>query len=110
MLNAGEKNEAITIVRDTIAQSTDDGSEVRTENTVATRWATIKPVTGREFFAAQATQSRVSYRVTIDYLADAAEQDRVVWAAMSLTLQVVAVLHNASEWTTVLMCEVRHVS
>ena len=108
MMTAGEKSESITIVRDTITRSTTDGSEIRTEATIAARWANVKPITGREFFAGQQTQSRVSHRIMIDLLATAEAQDRVLWGFPATTFHVVAVLHDYPGWTTTLMCEVRH--
>jgi len=35
--------------------------------TVGTYWAIVEPLTGRELFAQQTTQNRVSHRITIRY-------------------------------------------
>jgi len=46
--------------------------------TFATLWATIEPLTAREFLAAAATQSKVTARITIDYIAGVLPSMRVV--------------------------------
>ena len=44
---------------------------------LATVWAAIEPISGREFFAAQQVQSEVSHRITIRYYAGLTTKDRV---------------------------------
>lgn len=101
MLTAGEKTESLTHVRDTITRDT-DGSEIRTPATLGTYWASVRPVSGREFFAAQQTQSDVRWTVALDYTDSIRQEDRFTWGTR--TLQVIAVLPDKREYVTRVMC------
>ncbi len=101
MLTAGEKNELITIKRDTITRAA-DGSEIRTAATWKTRMASVLPLGGREFFEAQQTQSSVQYRVRLDLLSTIRQSDYIVWRTR--TLQIVAVMHDEPGFVTTLIC------
>ncbi len=101
MLIAGEKNELITIKRDTITRAA-DGSEIRTAATWKTRMASVLPLGGREFFDAQQTQSAVQYRIRMDLLSTVKQSDYIVWRTR--TLQIVAVMHDDQAFITTLMC------
>jgi SPP1 family predicted phage head-tail adaptor len=104
MLTPSQKSELLTHVRDTITRDT-DGSEIRTPATLRTIYAEVKPVTSREWFAAQQTQSSASYRVRIDYLEDVRAEDRFTWG--TVTLQVVGEpMLDRAGWTTTAMCSV----
>jgi SPP1 family predicted phage head-tail adaptor len=105
MLSAGEKTEYITIKRDAISRDS-DGSEIRTPAVLASRWAQIVPVSGREFWAAQQTQSTVQYRVRLDLMDGIKQSDYLTWGAR--TLQIVAAMHNRAAFETTLMCAERN--
>ena len=64
MKSAGERDKRVVIEQ---KQTTKNGigEEVVTWVTFDTRWASVKPIRGREFFAAQQTQSAVEYRVNL---------------------------------------------
>ncbi|HRC61626.1 MAG TPA: phage head closure protein [Dehalococcoidia bacterium] len=50
-----------------------------TWSALATVWAGIEPISGREYFAAQQVQSELTHRVTIRYLEGVTPKDRVAW-------------------------------
>lgn len=45
---------------------------------IASTWAAVEPLTGRELFAAQAAQSETTYRVTVRYMAGVDASCRVL--------------------------------
>lgn len=47
--------------------------------TLASVWASIRPMSGREFFAAQQVQSDVSHEIKIRYFPGLTPKDRVRW-------------------------------
>jgi SPP1 family predicted phage head-tail adaptor len=63
-LRAGRLRHRVTIER--AAESRDaHGGVALTWSRVATRWAGIEPVSGREFIASEATQANVSHRIML---------------------------------------------
>lgn len=55
------------------------GQAVNTWSDVATVWAQVQPLRGREFFAAGQMQSVVDVRIRINYRADVQPTWRVLW-------------------------------
>ena len=47
--------------------------------TIATVWGAVEPISGREFFAAQQTQSEITHRVTLRYMPGITADDRILW-------------------------------
>jgi SPP1 family predicted phage head-tail adaptor len=45
-----------------------DGSVIETWSIYATAWASIEPLSGREYIAAQSTQADVTHRIRLRYL------------------------------------------
>lgn len=76
MLDAGKLRHRLTIQR--LENIEDSSGEVQDSNgdliqewvNVATVWGAIEPLSGREFIAAQAEQSKVVARITIRYRND----------------------------------------
>lgn len=67
-MQAGRLRHRVTIQQYTHAKDLDSGEWVKHWADYATVWAEIVPLSAREFIAAQATQSKVTGRVTIRYL------------------------------------------
>ena len=68
------------------------GQQVTTWADAFTVWASIEPLSARELFAAQATQSTVSHKVTVRYRAEitnpvAVAAMRVVYAGRQFNVQ-----------------------
>jgi SPP1 family predicted phage head-tail adaptor len=66
-MRAGLMRHRITIEAPTETQGP-DGSFVRTWNAFLSAWASIEPLTGREYFAAQREQADVSHRIRMRYM------------------------------------------
>lgn len=77
-MQAAKLRHRITIETLVPVQNTTTGAVVDTWTTFATVWASIEPLSVREFIAAQATQSKVSARITLRHLAGVLPSMRVV--------------------------------
>ena len=67
-LRAGQLNRRITLQRQSNVQDS-YGGPVRTWLNVATIWADIQPLTGRELESAQRMASEISHQITVRYQA-----------------------------------------
>ena len=74
---AGRMDTRVTVQR---PETTRDawGGVVEGWGLVASTWAAVEPLTGRELFAAQATQSETTYRLTTRYMAGVDASCRVL--------------------------------
>jgi SPP1 family predicted phage head-tail adaptor len=66
-MQAGRLRHRVAIERP-VSTRDDFGGVVESWQTVATVWAEIHPLSGREFLAAQSTQAGVTTRITIRHL------------------------------------------
>lgn len=79
------------------------GGETITWSTHATRWASIEPLTGREYLEARQEQAEINLRIRLRYLSTAQPEWRVTWD--SRTFEIVSVIHtDERDRETVLMC------
>ncbi len=92
-MQAGRLRHRITIQNFTSTKD-DFGQPIESWSTFAAVWASVEPLTGREYFQAQQTQAETSYRVRIRYRAGVVPTMRVIHG--SRTLEILAVL-NAEE-------------
>lgn len=65
-MNIGKLRHCITLQRQINAQN-DYGAVVTTWQDIATVWAEIKPISGREYFEASQVQSEVTTQIWIRY-------------------------------------------
>lgn len=75
-MKAGPLRERVTIEKPVDTQD-DIGGTVRTWETVATCWAAVEPLSGREFFAAQQVQASSTTRIRIRFREDITTKMRV---------------------------------
>jgi SPP1 family predicted phage head-tail adaptor len=76
-MNPGELNKKVTIERPVDTPDAQTGAPVRTWEDVATVWAKIEPLAGREFWQAQQSQSAVTHQVEIWYRRDVTCRNRL---------------------------------
>lgn len=69
-VRAGDLRHRVTIQEDQGATQDGFGQEVEDWQDVATVWAAVEPLSGREFLEAQQTQAEVSTRIRIRYRSD----------------------------------------
>jgi SPP1 family predicted phage head-tail adaptor len=75
-MRAGPLRHRIAIERVTETRDT-DGSAIETWSTYATVQASIEPISGREYFAAQSTQADLTHRIVMRYLSGIIPKMRV---------------------------------
>ena len=78
MLGAGKLDQRVTLQRRVFTQDA-AGQEVIVWTDVATRWAQVQALRGREFFAAAQVQQEQSVKVRLRYLAGIDSTMRLVW-------------------------------
>lgn len=65
------------------------GERTTTWSTVATVWASVEPLRGREFFDAERVQSEISHRVRMRYRSGMSSKLRVLLGSRVLQIEVV---------------------
>lgn len=72
--------------------------------TIAKRWASIRPLSGREFFEAQRVQSEVSY--VIEFRLFLELTSKMILIANGVRLEIESVLHDRGPlYKTIAMCK-----
>lgn len=79
-MKIGKLRHRVTIEQVTEAQDT-DGSVIETWSAFAIGQASIEPISGREYFAAQSTQADVTHRVSLRYLPGITPKMRVTFGS-----------------------------
>jgi SPP1 family predicted phage head-tail adaptor len=66
-ISAGELRHRILIVKPSLNQGTDGSWQIDDSNTVATAWASVKPLSGRDLYTAQQKVSEVTHMVRMRF-------------------------------------------
>lgn len=77
-IKSGKLRHRVSIQAQVKTQDPVDGSEVITWQEVKKVWASVEPLSAREFIAAQATQSQVTARIAMRY-----------WSGLEPTMRIV---------------------
>jgi len=80
-----------------------DGSIVQTWSTFADAWASVEPLTGREYFSAQREQASASDRIRMRHLDGVTHRMRVAWDGRIFEIESVANVDERKR-ELVLMC------
>ncbi len=81
------------------------GQELTTWQNHATVWASIQPLTGKEYFAARQIQSEVSVKVMTRYLSDITSHMRIVEGERIYTILSVVNVDAANRYIEMMCCE-----
>lgn len=84
----GELRERVTIRRTTQAADA-YGALVATDTDVATVWALVRPMTGRERSASQQTEAVAMYLVVMRYRDDLRDDDVLVWRGYTFNIRFI---------------------
>ena len=88
-MNAGKLRKLITIQQPS-ATNDEYGAQVITWSSFGVdRWADVKPLNGREYFAGQQFQSKVDTRFTLRYLAGVTPKMRILCDSLSYDIESV---------------------
>lgn len=66
-MNIGKLRHRITLLKQ-VNKVNDYGASIQTWRTVATVWAEVRPLSGREYFSAQQVQSEVTTQIWLRYI------------------------------------------
>ncbi len=91
MSNIGKKRQKITIERPVTTQD-EFGEEIEgTPTTVATRWAEVRPLNGRELVVAQQVNAQLSHEVKLRYdsALNLTSADRFIFDSRTLNIESV---------------------
>lgn len=87
-MQAGKLRHRITIQEPVVARN-GFNEAITTWSAVATVWASVEPLSGREFFAAEHVQSEITHRIRVRYRAGIAPTMRVVFNGRYLMIESV---------------------
>lgn len=103
MMKIGKLRHRITL-QEYIATRDSFGAEVEAWVDIGTVWASIEPLSGREFFAAQQVNAEVSTKITLRYRTGIKPEMRVLFAGR--VFEIVSVINlEEKNIQLVLMCE-----
>ncbi|EPG6919045.1 TPA: phage head closure protein [Proteus mirabilis] len=77
-MKAGRMNQRVTIQRSKLKPDALSGNEVMWFD-IATVWAEVKGIRGREYFSSQQTQSETTVRVWLRYFPDVTTADQLMF-------------------------------
>lgn len=101
-MQAGKLRHRVTIQQPTVARN-GFNEAVTTWSNVVTVWASVEPLSGREFFAAEHVQSEITHRVRLRYRSGIVPTMRVVFGSRHLVIE--SVINYAERGTDLqLMC------
>lgn len=91
-MRAGRLDRRVTIQARTAAQNSAHGETTYTWADVATVWAAVQDLRGREYFAAQQEQAEVSTRFTMRWRTGVTVLNRLVYDGKTYNIRQVAEL------------------
>lgn len=92
MTNPGKLHQRVTFQRETLVPD-GMGGGTKSWATYATRWANVRPMSGRERFQAQQVEANSNYRLTVrrDSVTGAlTDADRVMWNGATMNIRFIA--------------------
>jgi SPP1 family predicted phage head-tail adaptor len=101
-MNPGKLDKRVLIQLPELAQAS-DGQPVTTWVDAATAWASIEPLSGREWLNAQAVQDEVTHRVRMRWNDALAPEGRLLYGERVLHIRSVINRREAGRWAE-LMC------
>lgn len=87
-MEAGTLRHRITLRKKTVTRDT-RGGEVVSRATFATVWASVEPLQGREYFAADKENAEVTHRIRLRYLKGVTSSMDVLWGTRVFDIESV---------------------
>lgn len=103
MIDAGLLTHRVTIQSPSAARDA-HGQRAEGWTDIATVWAQVQPLRGREFFAAGAMQSEASIKVRMRYRDDVTGAMRVLWRGVAHAIVVEPIDVDGARHTLELLC------
>ncbi len=101
-MHAGLLNQRI-IIQQYVPSQDSSGSTTETWSTLVTVWAAIRPLRGREYYAAKQAQVEMTNEITIRWRRDVGAANRVLFGSRVFEIEAAVNLDEANEWL-VMMC------
>ena len=101
-IRAGKLDKRVTIQETTEGQDV-YGAVTDSWGTFATRWASIEPLNGKEYFQVAERNAEVNTRITMRYISGVTPKMRVLYDGRTYDIQSV-ISHRENKRETVLMC------
>jgi len=103
-MRAGARDQRIQLQEKDVSRDAGIGEEVVTWTTLATLWADVQPLRGRELFAAAQLQESAEIRVSINYRAGVTADMRIVWQGVPYDITSPPIQIDGKKRTLELMC------
>ena len=88
------------------AQQQDAAGQVReTWQRVADVWASVRPIGGREFYAASGQRAEISHEIILRHGADIQPQDRILYDGREFDVRVVLNLNEQNRYLKIMSVE-----
>ena len=84
------------------------GQPVETWAAVATLWAAVEPLRGREFYQAQQVNADLTHKVTIRYRAGVSEKQRILYGSRILEIASPPIDREERHIDLELLCVEKH--
>ena len=81
------------------------GEVVETWATIGTAWAAMKPLKGREYFAAKQVQAETTHEITIRYRSDMGPLDRITYKNRVFDIQTAINSMEQDRWLILICAE-----
>lgn len=94
MLNSGKLRHRVTLQAPFEVQDQNNGAISIVWQDVANLWASIEPLSAKEFMAAQAERNKITARVTIRYRGDITPKMRLYYVAKDKHFNIEGVLSD----------------
>ena len=104
-VTAGRLDKRVTLQSATSARD-GHGQAVETWSDVATVWAAVEPIRGREFFAAQQVSAETTHRVTMRWRSGVSPKWRVVFGGRTFRIESVINVREKNERIELMCVEV----
>ena len=101
-MHAGMLNRRI-VIQQYIPMQDSSGSTVEAWSKLAMVWAAIRPLRGREYYAANQTQAEITHEITIRWRRDIGAANRVLFGSRVLEIEAAVNPDEANEWL-IMMC------
>jgi len=100
---AGLLRNYITIQEPT--ETNTNGERTLTWSEYKTCWAAVIPVSGREWFDGQQTNSEVTHRIRTRYLSGVTTKMRITWDSRTFAIQSVINMDEGKHWLEIMAVE-----
>ena len=102
-MQAGKLDQRVTLERFTTTHD-DWGSPIEAWAPLATVWAAVEPLNGREYIAAMQAQAETTARIRMRYRPGITQQDRVIHEGKTYGIEAVLDVRSQGK-ALVLMCK-----